>query len=81
MKRDSIEPIVLLLFMATVFFVMLLVAVDWLFKGEGQVFQVVAGLATGTGAAFLARMKPADTVPPPGSVQATVTQTPPDPKP
>lgn len=53
----DLDPNVRLLFIGTVFFAVILVFVDWLFKGEGQVFQVIAGLLTGFSGALLAMIK------------------------
>lgn len=52
-----LDPNVLLLFLGTVFFALLLVSVDYLFKGEGEVFQAIASLFSGFGGALLAMIK------------------------
>jgi hypothetical protein len=55
---SKVEPIVLLLFGAMVFFtVCLFIAEKW-FGTDGQLFQVISGLLTGIAGAFLMRVKP-----------------------
>ena len=82
---QRIEPITMLLFGGLVFFAFLLIFVEWRFNSDAQVFQVIAGVLTGFAGAFFGRMKPdsGDKPQQPGSITttATLTQTPPDPKP
>jgi hypothetical protein len=61
---ERIEPITLLMFAAVVFFTLLLIAVSKWSPEDGQTFQVISGLLTGFGGAFLGRVKPAAQHPP-----------------
>jgi hypothetical protein len=74
---SRIDPVLRLLAGLIVFFTFVLIACDYGFKSEGQVFQVFSGVLTGLMGAFLARIKPPahDEVPPPGTSQTTIQAT------
>lgn len=55
---NKLEPIVLLLFAAMIFFTGALFAAEKWYPNDGQIFQVVSGLLTGISGAFLMRVKP-----------------------
>lgn len=59
MKPTGIDAITWLLAWLLVFFTVVLVLCDYLFKSEGHVFQVFSGMITGIGGALLVRVKPA----------------------
>jgi hypothetical protein len=74
----KVDPILKLLAGLLVFFTFVLIACDYGFKSEGQVFQVFSGVLTGLMGAFLARIKPPshdDVTLPPGTSQATIQTT------
>lgn len=51
MKR--LDPNLVFVFVAILIFLAALLLAEWWFPNDGQIFQVVAGLLTGTGAVFL----------------------------
>lgn len=55
-KFCSVEPILYLLFLGIVIFAVMLFAADFVFKDDGQVFQVIAGLLTAFSGAFFMRV-------------------------
>lgn len=59
MNPNRLEPVLVLLAVMILFFTGLLVAMAKFFPTDGQTFQVISGLLTGFGGAFLARIKPA----------------------
>jgi len=54
----NLDPVLWLLLAAYVLTLGVLVVVNKLFPQDGQIFQVIAGLATGWAAGFLLRVKP-----------------------
>lgn len=58
MKRDKLEPVVILLFTGMIFFSGVLIFCEYQFPMDGQVFQVFSGLLTGFAGAFFMRTKP-----------------------
>ena len=54
----KLEPVLLLILGAMVFFTLVLVASEVFFKDDSQLFQVIAGLLTALTGAFLGRVKP-----------------------
>lgn len=56
MKR--MDPAVYLLAFMVVFFTAILIYVEFVFKSDGQIFQVICGMLTGFGGALLLRLKP-----------------------
>ncbi len=56
--HEKIEPILKLLFIGMVVFLGALFACEILFKDDGQIFQVVAGLLAGFSGAFFGRINP-----------------------
>jgi hypothetical protein len=83
--KQRLEPVELLLMGGIVFFTICLFISERFFPSDGQIFQVVSGLLTGFGGAFLMRVKPkgdkADVpmVPPPGGKVEMLSVTNPDP--
>lgn len=76
----QIDSILYLLAAMIVFFTALLFLSSIFLASDGQTFQVISGLLTGSMGAFLARVKPADpALPPPGSRSTVETITPPAP--
>lgn len=67
--NSTVEPILKILCLLMVFFTVVLISVDYLFKGEGQVFQVVSSVLAGVTGAFLARINPHQNPPPGPTVQ------------
>lgn len=53
-----IEPVLVMLFSAVIFFTLLLIAVAKFLSMDGQAFQVISGLVTGFSGALLMRVKP-----------------------
>jgi hypothetical protein len=76
-NNEKVEPILYLLGVMIVFFTAVLLAVEYWFKEDAQVFQVIASILTGIAGAFLARIKPAGQdqpqPPPPGTEVSTAT--------
>lgn len=59
MKQEwHVEPVLLLLFFGLFLSIAILVAVQTFWPNDGQVFQVISGVATGFAGAFFARMNP-----------------------
>lgn len=58
MLQNKIDRTLFLLFFGMVFFVFVLIFVEYFFKDDGQMFQVISGLVTGFAGAFFGRMKP-----------------------
>ncbi len=58
-NNESVEPILYLLASLMLLFTVTLIGVEYFFRTDAQVFQVVAGLLTGCSGAFFARIKPA----------------------
>ena len=61
----QLDPVLALLFAGIVFSAIALAVIDWFFKGEGQVFQVIAGLLMSFNGAFFLRIMPDKHDPPP----------------
>lgn len=59
-KPDPVEPTLYLLFYGMIFFAGVLIGVEYFFKEDGQMFQVIAGILTGFTGAFFGRMKPGE---------------------
>ena len=59
-NNEKIEPILYLLSALIVLFTSVLIGVEWAFKDDAQVFQVVASILSGLAGAFMARIKPAN---------------------
>ncbi len=59
MNDSKVEPVLVLLACCMVFFTAVLVGVEYFFKEDAQVFQVIASILTGVVGAFLGRIKPA----------------------
>lgn len=55
----KVEPVLKLLAATMVFFTVVLIGVEYFFKEDAQVFQVIASILTGVVGAFLGRIKPA----------------------
>ena len=55
--EGRIEPIIVLLFIAMVFFTLCLFAAEKSYKDDGQMFQAIFGCLSGVTGAFLARIK------------------------
>lgn len=59
MKMDGkLEPILLLLFAAMIFFTATVFIAEHFYPNDGQLFQVVSNLLSGISGAFLMRVKP-----------------------
>lgn len=58
MPDTKLEPILKYLGFFMIFFTVVLVGVEYFFKEDAQVFQVIAGILTGITGACLARIKP-----------------------
>lgn len=58
-NNEEIEPILYLLAAIILFFTVVLIGVEYIFKDDAQVFQVIATLLTGFAGAFMGRVKPA----------------------
>lgn len=54
----SMEPVLILLFVGILFFTGMLFVADKWYPNDGQLFQVVSGLLTAFGGAFMTRIKP-----------------------
>lgn len=54
----NIDPVLILLFAGMLFFTGVLVFVDYFFKSEGQVFQVICSLIAGFSGSFFTRLNP-----------------------
>lgn len=60
-QTEPIEPILKLLTALTVFFAVLLIGVEWLFKDDAQIFQVFSTLLAGISGALVMRVTPRPT--------------------
>lgn len=74
---DKIDKTLMLLFIGTLVFTAILLIVDYVFKDDAQLFQVIAGITTGFAAAFLARMKPQGDAPDRSNTQNLLVMPPP----
>ena len=74
-EESKVEPVLLLLFGGIVFFTLMLFVSERFFPMDGQIFQVISGLLTGFGGAFMMRVKPRDTPSAPPGTIAQVTST------
>ncbi len=72
--KQSVDSVDQLLLGGIVFFVLLMILVSVWEPNDGQTFQVLTGLVTGFTAAFLARLKPSEKPPPPGTTTVTSTR-------
>lgn len=76
MRLDGrIEPILILLFVAMVFFTGCVFAAEHFYPNDGQMFQVVSNLLSGISGAFLMRVKPPEKTPPTVQDPATTSTT------
>jgi len=69
-----IDPVLLLLFFGMMVFTGILIFVEWRFKDDGQIFQVISSLVAGFAGAFFAKLDPkkhGDTSTTTASVSAT----------
>jgi len=57
-KPAGLDPVTKLLAWLLVFFTVVLISCDYVFRSEGHVFQVFSGMITGIGGALLVRVKP-----------------------
>jgi hypothetical protein len=82
MGIDKLDPTLKLLFVGMVFFTAILIFIEFRFRTDAQVFQVVASLVAGFSGAFFGRINPHNTATP-GTTETTLTTTriPPDPPP
>ncbi len=53
-----VDPVLILLLLGILTFTCLLIFVNYLWREDGQMFQVISGITTGFAGAFFARMKP-----------------------
>ena len=81
--RPKADPVTSMLYWGIWISVGILIAVEWGFKEDAQIFQVLASVVAGFVGAFFGRIKPAAPETPPGTTTVTsvdqVTKTPPDP--
>ena len=56
-QTEKVDPVLYLLFIGMVFFTAVLIGVEYFFKDDGQVFQVVAGILTGFAGSFFTKLK------------------------
>lgn len=59
-NNENVEPVMYLLALLILFFTAVLIGVEYFFRDDAQVFQVVATVLTGFTGAFLGRIKPAN---------------------
>lgn len=57
-QPEQIDRVLYLLFAGMLFFTAVLIGVEYFFKDDAQVFQVIAGILTGFTGAFFGRLKP-----------------------
>ncbi len=72
MNKWGIPPIVMLLFVGIFISTAVLIFVEYAFKDDGQVFQVIGALVVGFSSSFFTKLKSGETTPPPpGSTTST----------
>jgi hypothetical protein len=58
MGKNSLDPVLRLLFIGIMLFTMITIYVNHVFPNDGQMFQVICGILTGFTGAFFGRMDP-----------------------
>lgn len=69
----KVDPVLLLLFSGITIFTGVMIFIEFKFKDDGQLFQVVSGLVAGFAGAFFTRLKPRSDAEEKGQIEKSIT--------